>query len=42
MEPVAEDVQVVFDMGSRLINGTACKDLSSASQSFTDVVVHVD
>jgi uncharacterized protein DUF3616 len=40
--PGTKDVQVLFDMGSRLLNGTACKDLSSSSQSFTDVVVRVD
>lgn len=35
-------VQVLFDMGSRLIGGTECKDVSSSSQSFSDVFIHVD
>jgi hypothetical protein len=40
--PGTKDVQILFDMGSRLINGTACKNLSSSSQFFTDMVVHVN
>lgn len=35
-------VQVLFDMGSRLIGGKECKDVSSSSQSFSDVFIHVD
>ncbi|WNG50992.1 DUF3616 domain-containing protein [Archangium minus] len=40
--PGSKDVQVVFDMGSNLINGTSCKDVSSSSQYFSDVIVRVD
>jgi hypothetical protein len=40
--PGTKDVRILFDMGSHLINGTACKDASSSSQYFTDVVVHLD
>lgn len=40
--PGSKDVQIVFDMGSHLISGTACKDVSSSSQYFNDVIVHVD
>ncbi|WP_163870949.1 DUF3616 domain-containing protein [Myxococcus eversor] len=40
--PGSLDVQVLFDMGSRLIGGTECKDVSSSSQSFSDVFIHVD
>ncbi|QSQ24405.1 DUF3616 domain-containing protein [Pyxidicoccus parkwayensis] len=40
--PGTKDVQVVFDMGAHLVSGTECKDLSASSQSFTDVVLHVD
>ena len=35
------DVQVLFDQGDHLISGTACKDKSSSSQFFSDVIVHV-
>jgi hypothetical protein len=40
--PGTKDVQVLFDMGSRLVGGTQCKDLSTSSQSFTDGVLRVD
>ncbi|TQF13801.1 DUF3616 domain-containing protein [Myxococcus llanfairpwllgwyngyllgogerychwyrndrobwllllantysiliogogogochensis] len=40
--PGSLDVQVLFDMGSRLMGGTECKDVASSSQSFSDVFVHVD
>ncbi|WP_437281599.1 DUF3616 domain-containing protein [Sorangium sp. So ce375] len=36
------DVQVLFDMGSFQIGGKDCKDASTSSQYFTDVIVHVD
>ena len=35
------DVQVLFDQGDHLISGTVCKDKSSSSQFFSDVIVHV-
>jgi hypothetical protein len=40
--PGTKDVQILFDEGGRLIGGTACKKLSSSSQSFTDLIVHVE
>jgi hypothetical protein len=40
--PGTKDVQILFDMGSRLVNGTACKDLATSSQTFTDMVVRVN
>lgn len=40
--PGTKDVQVLFDMGAKLVSGTQCKDLSASSQSFTDTVLHVD
>ncbi|QRO00221.1 DUF3616 domain-containing protein [Archangium violaceum] len=40
--PGTKDVRILFDMGSHLISGTVCKDASSSSQYFTDVVVHLD
>lgn len=35
------DVQILFDQGTHLINGTACKDTSTSSRFFSDVIVHV-
>ncbi|HEX7841156.1 MAG TPA: DUF3616 domain-containing protein [Kofleriaceae bacterium] len=40
--PGTKDVQILFDFGGLLINGTECKKLSASAQSFTDVIVHVD
>ncbi|WP_257453791.1 DUF3616 domain-containing protein [Archangium lipolyticum] len=40
--PGTKDVRLLLDMGSHQINGTDCKDASSSSQYFTDVIVHVD
>lgn len=38
--PGTSDVQILFDAGGQLINGTACKDVSASSQSFTDQTIH--
>ncbi|WNG16698.1 DUF3616 domain-containing protein [Cystobacter fuscus] len=40
--PVSKDVRILFDMGSHLLGGTACKDTSSSTQSFSDRIVHLD
>ncbi|PTL83229.1 DUF3616 domain-containing protein [Vitiosangium sp. GDMCC 1.1324] len=40
--PGTKDVQILFDMGSHLISGTQCKDVSSSSQYFSDTIVHLD
>ncbi|WP_224373037.1 DUF3616 domain-containing protein [Hyalangium versicolor] len=37
-----KDVQILFDMGEHLIGGEICKDVSTSSQYFNDVTVHVD
>jgi uncharacterized protein DUF3616 len=37
-----KDVQVLFDLGSAPIGGTACKDVAVGSQYFTDVILHVE
>ncbi|MFT3926641.1 MAG: DUF3616 domain-containing protein [Myxococcales bacterium] len=39
--PNTHDVQVLFDQGDHLISGTGCKDASSSSRYFSDVIVHV-
>jgi hypothetical protein len=39
--PDTRDVQVLFDQGEHLISGTICKDASSASRFFSDVIIHV-
>lgn len=39
--PNTHDVQILHDQGEHLIGGASCKDGSSASQFFTDVIVHV-
>ncbi len=40
--PDGPAVRVLIDMGARPINGTPCKDLSPASQSFNDLIVQVN
>ncbi|OJH38799.1 hypothetical protein BON30_21470 [Cystobacter ferrugineus] len=40
--PASKDVRIVFDMGSHLIGGKACKDTSSSTQSFSDLIVHLN
>ncbi len=40
--PSTKYVQVVFDMGSNLVGGTVCKDVSASSQYFTDLPIQVD
>jgi hypothetical protein len=40
--PASKYVRIVFDMGAHLIGGTACKDTSSSTQSFSDLIVHLD
>lgn len=40
--PGMKFVQILFDMGSNLIGGSACKDVSSSNQFFRDLNVHVD
>jgi hypothetical protein len=39
--PGTLDVQVLFDLGSFPIGGSACKDVPVGSQYFTDVILHV-
>jgi hypothetical protein len=39
--PGTTDVQVLFDAGGQLTNGTACKDLSASAQAFTDQTIHL-
>ncbi len=40
--PGTLDVQVLFDMGAFQISGGDCKDASTSSQYFTDMIVHID
>ncbi|WP_224245491.1 DUF3616 domain-containing protein [Hyalangium gracile] len=37
-----KNVQILFDMGSHLIGGASCKDVSASSQYFSDVTVYLD
>jgi hypothetical protein len=39
--PNTHDVQILFDQGDHLISGTVCKDKSTSSQVFSDLIVHV-
>ena len=39
--PNSHDVQILFDQGEHLINGTICKDKSAASRYLSDAIVHV-
>jgi len=39
--PGTRDVQVLFDNGGQVINGTTCKKLAASAQSFTDQIVHL-
>lgn len=39
--PNSHDVQILFDQGDHEIGGTICKDKSTASKYFSDLVVHV-
>jgi hypothetical protein len=40
--PGTKDVQILFDAGGLLVNGTECKKLSPSAQSSSDVIVHVE
>jgi hypothetical protein len=40
--PGTKDVQILFDQGDVLVNGTICKDVPAASRRFIDAIAHVD
>lgn len=39
--PNTHDIQVLFDQGDHDVSGDACKDASSSSRYFSDVILHV-
>ena len=40
--PGTKDVQIVFDQGDALVNGTSCKTAPEAARRFVDAIVRVD
>ena len=40
--PNTKDVQIVFDGGDAMINGTSCKDAPAADRVFHDAILTVD
>jgi hypothetical protein len=40
--PGTKDVQIVFDQGDALVNGTSCKTAPAAARRFVDAIVRVD
>jgi hypothetical protein len=39
--PNTRDVQLLFDQGDHLVGGTICKDVTSSSRFFSDLIVRV-